>query len=170
MRKGDWQGRRQTGLFLVIATSVVTIDQLTKLWIRANLFPGASLPEEGFFRLTHVHNTGSAFGLLANQGFLLTVITLAGLLVILLLYRQLSSESVLGIAALGLVFGGAVGNLIDRLSLGYVTDFIDIRLWGDFHWPAFNLADSSITIGVFVLVYFLFRSLRKGGSYTRGVK
>lgn len=170
MRKGDWQSRRRTGLFLLIAASVIIIDQLTKLWIRSNLPLGASLPEEGFFRLTHVQNTGAAFGLLANQGFLLIIITLVGLLVIILLYRQLRLRTTLSTTALALIFGGAVGNLIDRLSLGYVTDFIDIRLWGDFHWQAFNLADSSITIGIFVLIYFLFWSLRKGGSYIRRVK
>lgn len=167
MQKGDWRGRGQTGLFLVIAALVVIIDQLTKLWIRNNLVLGASLPEEGFLRLTHVQNTGAAFGLLANQSFLLTIITIAGLLAIFLLYRQLYPGTTLGVAALGLVLGGAVGNLIDRLSLGYVTDFIDVRLWGNFHWPAFNFADSSITIGVLVLVYFLVWLLRKGGSYTR---
>ena len=170
MRKGDWQGRHQTRLFLVIATSVVIIDQLTKLWIRANLLPGTSLPEEDFFRLTHVQNPGAAFGLLANQGFLLIVVTLAGLLFIIFLYYWLSLQTVFGVAAFGLLFGGAVGNLIDRLRLGYVTDFIDIRLWGDFRWPVFNFADSSITIGVFVLAYFLFWSLRKEGSYNRRVR
>ncbi len=164
MQKADRQGKSQTLLFLLMAASVVTVDQLTKLWIRSNLFPGQSLPEEGSFRLTHVQNTGSAFGLLANQGFLLIIMALAGLAVILFLYHQFSFKTTLSIAALSLVFGGAVGNLIDRLRLGYVTDFIDIRLWGDFYWPAFNFADSSITIGIFILFYFLFKSFGKGGK------
>jgi len=62
--------------------------------------------------------------------------------------------------ALGLLVGGSLGNLVDRVRLGYVTDFIDIRLWGDFHWPAFNLADLAIVVGVILLVYFL-QGLRK---------
>lgn len=163
MPKVDWQGRHQTGLFLAIAASVVVVDQITKWWIRANLLPGVSLPEEGFLRLTHVQNTGTAFGLLANQSFLLTVIAVTGLLAILFFYRHLLRETTLSLVALSLVFGGAVGNLIDRLRLGYVTDFIDIRLWGDFHWPAFNFADSSITVGAIILACSLLWLIRKGG-------
>lgn len=163
MSKVDWQGRRQTGLFLAIAASVIVVDQTTKSWIRANLLPGVSLPEEGFLRLTHVQNTGTAFGLLANQSFLLTVIAVTGLLAILFFYRHLPRETTLSLVALSLVFGGAMGNLIDRLRLGYVTDFIDIRLWGDFHWPAFNFADSSITVGAIILGCSLLWLIRKGG-------
>jgi signal peptidase II len=62
---------------------------------------------------------------------------------------------------LGLVFGGAVGNLIDRIRFGYVTDFVDVRLWRDFHWPAFNVADSAITVGSIMLAVFIFFTLRK---------
>lgn len=123
--------------------------------------PGESLPETGFLRLTHVQNTGTAFGLFTNQAFLLTLIALVGLVIILLFYRYLSPASIVSSLALGLVLGGAVGNLIDRLRLGYVTDFIDVRLWHDFHWPAFNLADSAITVGAFTLAYFLVSSLKK---------
>lgn len=162
-------GRRwRAGLFLLIAAFVTAIDQATKLWIRSHLPLGESLPEVGFVRLTHVQNTGSAFGLFANQAFLLTLIAIVGLVVILLFYRYLSEYSVLGMLALGLVFGGAVGNLIDRLRLGYVTDFVDVRLWHGYHWPTFNVADSAITVGTIALACFVFWALRKENGHFSG--
>jgi len=155
----------RAGLFLLIAASVVAIDQTSKLWIRSHLPLGESLPESGFLRLTHVQNTGSAFGLFANQAFLLALVAIVGLLMILLFYRYLSEHSILGTLALGLVFGGAVGNLIDRLRFGYVTDFIDVRLWHDFHWPAFNVADSALTVGAIALACFIFWALKKENGH-----
>jgi signal peptidase II len=152
------QDRRKTGLFLNAAALVVILDQLSKLWIRDNLVPGESLPIVGRLNLTYIWNTGSAFGLLANQAFLLTILTLASLLIILLFLHYLHPATTLGIVSPGLIFGGAVGNLIDRLRLGYVTDFIDVRLWGNFHWPTFNLADTAVVVGIFTLIYFLYRS------------
>lgn len=125
--------------------------------------PGMSLPKEGFLRLTHVQNTGSAFGILTNQTFLLTVIALVGILFILLLYYQFFSPVTLSTTVLGLILGGAAGNLIDRLRFGYVTDFIDVLLWGDFHWPSFNFADASITVGALILVGSLLYSITKRG-------
>ena len=151
----------RAGLFLLIAAVVAAIDQATKLWIRSHLPLGESLPEVGFVRLIHVQNTGSAFGLFANQAFLLALIAVVGLVVILLFYRYLSEHSVLAVLSLGLVFGGAVGNLIDRIRFGYVTDFVDVRLWYGYHWPAFNVADSAITVGTIALACFVFGALRK---------
>lgn len=158
--------RRRIGLFLLTAASVVAIDQATKLCVRAHLLPGESLPEIGLLRLIHVQNTGSAFGLFANQGFLLSLIAIVGLIVILLFYHYLPESSILITLAFGLIFGGAVGNLIDRLRLGYVTDFIDVRLWHDFHWPAFNAADSAITVGAISLACFIFWTLKKESGHT----
>ncbi len=155
MRKG--QDRKKIALFLATAALIVALDQLSKLWIRANLTPGESLPQTGFLRLTYVTNTGSAFGLFANQAFLLTIITIASLLIILLFLRYLSPTTTLSNISLGLILGGAAGNLIDRLRLGCVTDFIDVRLWHTFHWPAFNLADAAIVIGIFSFIYFICR-------------
>lgn len=158
----------RAGLFLLIAAFVAAIDQATKLWIRSHLPLGESLPEVGFVRLTHVQNTGSAFGLFANQAFLLTLVAIVGLVLILLFYRYLSEYGVLGMSALGLVFGGAVGNLIDRLRLGYVTDFVDVRLWYGYHWPTFNVADSAITVGTIALACFIFWALRKENGHFTG--
>jgi signal peptidase II len=96
--------------------------------------------------------------LLANQTFLLIIVTIASLLAILLFLRYLSPATTLSIAFISLILGGAVGNLIDRLHLGYVTDFIDFRLWDNFHWPAFNFADAAITVGIFTFIYSLYLS------------
>jgi signal peptidase II len=150
--------RRRLGLFLIVAALVVTFDQLSKLWIRAHLALGESLPLTGRLSLTYVGNTGSAFGLLANRTFLLVIIGIASLLIVLLFLRYLSQVTTLSMISIGLIWGGAVGNLIDRLRFGYVTDFIYFRLWGNFYWPAFNIADAAITVGVFVLIYSFYKS------------
>jgi len=110
----------------------------------------------GLFRLTHIHNTGAAFGLFQGQSFLLTIVGSVGVAFILLyalfLYRQFPFlDNRLGKSALGLILGGAVGNLTDRLRFGYVTDFICVGTW----WPAFNIADSAITVGTIIFAYSL---------------
>jgi signal peptidase II len=156
-RDSAWRG----GLFVLIAACIIALDQITKLWVRSNLALYESIPIFGPVSLTNVRNTGSAFGLFVNQAFLLTLIAIVGVIAILLFYRYFSKSSILGISALGLVFAGAIGNLIDRLRFGYVTDFLDVRLWGDFHWPAFNVADSAITVGSILLIVFVFTSLGK---------
>jgi signal peptidase II len=164
--KVAWQ---QRSAFFIIALLVVSVDQLSKLWIELNLKIGESLPEAGFFRLTHIHNTGASFGLFQNQNLVLTVIGVIGIGVLLFLvifmYRRchfLSTASVK--ISLGLILGGMVGNLIDRLSSGYVTDFIDFSFW-----PAFNVADSAVVIGAIVLAYSLLR-LAKSGRPSDGEK
>jgi signal peptidase II len=136
-----------------IALGVVIVDQLTKLWIM-NEF---ALHEEqtiipGFFNLVYVTNTGAAFGFLAGsrtwmrQAFFVTVAVVA-LVVIVLAYGHLKRQSKIFIYSLGLIGGGAIGNLIDRLRYGSVVDFLDFYV-GTHHWPAFNAADSAITVGV----------------------
>ena len=169
MPEAEWQGSGwRGGLFLIIAAFVVALDQISKLWVNSHLDLNETIPLVGCLSLTHARNTGSAFGLFANQAFLLTLVAIVGLVVILLFYRYLSKSNILGILALGLVFGGALGNLIDRLRFGYVTDFVDVRLWGDFHWPAFNVADSAITVGSIVLAIFVFLTFRKEGGRSPG--
>ncbi len=144
-RRSGW--RRSAALFL-IALLVAAADQLSKNWIRSNLLVGQSYFETGFFRITHVNNTGAAFGLFQGQSFILTIVGMAGIAIFLVytlvIYRGAPFlDSMLNRAALGLVFGGTLGNLIDRLRFGQVTDFIDFSFW-----PAFNIADSAITVGV----------------------
>jgi signal peptidase II len=137
----------------MIAALVVTFDQLSKLWIRTHFAIGESLPLIDRLSLTYVTNTGAAFGLLANQTLFLIIMGIASLFIILLFLRYLSPVTTLSIVSIGLLWGGALGNLIDRLRFGHVTDFIDFRLWGGFHWPTFNIADAAITVGVFTLIY-----------------
>ena len=149
-------------IFLLIAVVVVVLDQISKSWIRSHLALGESFPEIGRLLIIHLQNTGSAFGLFTGQGFLLTIIALVGLVVILMFFRYLSQSSPLGTIALGLVFGGAIGNLTDRLRIGAVTDFIYIRLWNDFYWPAFNVADSALSVGIIALLIFIIMGIIKG--------
>lgn len=157
---------RRNVVFFLTVLLVMAADQFSKIWIRANLTTGESLPETGLFRLTHIHNSGAAFGLFQGQSFSLTIVALIGI-VVLLLFVFLSSrrftffDNKLSKPTLGLVLGGTAGNLIDRLRLGYVTDFIDIGIW-----PAFNIADSAITIGIFLLAYSLLFLTRADPSRT----
>jgi signal peptidase II len=152
--------------FLLIAALVVAFDQITKSWISTNLLPGESLPEICHIRIIHAQNTGAAFGLFTNQSFILTIIAVIGLIVILFFRRYLPQSSITSNFALGLIFGGALGNLADRIRIGYVTDFIYIRLWNDVYWPAFNVADASITVGVFLLAFLLIKGLKGEHDFT----
>ena len=136
-------------LFFVIAGLVVVLDQVTKYVVRANLALGESFPDEGPLRITYVTNTGAAFGILQGQTLFLMVTTFFGLAAILLYYIYPPMEHGILRLALGLQLGGAVGNLADRVRVGKVTDFIDIG-----PWPNFNLADSSIVVGVVIIVAF----------------
>jgi len=147
-------------VFFLVATLVVVGDQLSKSWIRSNLAIGQSLPQGGFFFLTHIHNTGAVFGLFRDHSFSLTIVGFVGI-VILFVYafyvcrRFPLLNNALSKTALGSILGGTIGNLIDRLRFGYITDFIGVGIW-----PPFNVADASITVGVVVfagsLIYLLF--------------
>jgi len=163
---------KKAALCLLVIALVSASDQLSKLWIRAHLELGESLSITDRLSFIYIENTGSAFGLLANQTFLIIIVSIAALLFILLFLRYLSPATTLSIVSIGLIMGGAVGNLIDRLRFGYVTDFIYFRLWGNFHWPAFNIADAAITVGVFVLIYSFYRSgiFRKAYERDHGPK
>jgi signal peptidase II len=151
-------------LGLLVALPVVAFDQLTKWWILAEVMdPPKTIAVTGFFNLVLVWNRGVSFGLFGSESawgpILLTVLALgiaAGLVVWL---RR--AESRLAAAAIGLVLGGAIGNVIDRVRFGAVVDFLDFHAAG-YHWPAFNVADSAISVGVGLLLYDgLFESRRK---------
>ena len=155
-----WGNWRRNVFFLLVALLVVAADQLSKTWIKFNLAFGQSVPETGFPRITHIQNTGAAFGLFQGQSFALTIIAIFGviffLVLALIIHRRLTFlGSRLGMSALGLILGGTIGNLIDRLRLGYVTDFIDVGFW-----PAFNIADSAVVIGTILFAYSLFSVAR----------
>jgi len=164
MRKvSSLSGRWRTFVFFLTAWLVVYADQLSKLWIRSNLDIGQSLFEVGIFQIIRFPpNTGAAFGLFPHQSFALTIVAIVGI-ALLLVYafvispRFLSLDNLLGRSALGLILGGTIGNLIDRLRFDGVTDFISIGIW-----PAFNLADSAIVVGVILFAYSLLRLARAG--------
>ena len=139
--------------------AALVTDQLSKYLVLTNMYPGQSIPESGFFRLTYVTNTGSASGLFPNQTLFLIVASFLGIGILLVFYHiHRVSSSILRIS-LGLQLGGAIGNLMDRLRLGYVVDFLDVGAW-----PVFNLADSAIVVG---LVGLVFTMLTAGGAPER---
>jgi len=138
---------------LLIIFLVVVFDQLSK-WQVMNTFVLFESREimPGLFNLTYLHNSGAAFGFLAgNHGpwrqIFFVLIAFAALVFILVAFKHFRHKSLLYIYSLGLIGGGAVGNLIDRLRFGYVIDFLDFYVKGH-HWPAFNVADSAICVGV----------------------
>ncbi|MDA1062609.1 MAG: signal peptidase II [Chloroflexi bacterium] len=140
-------------LFTAIAVAVVALDQATKAIVRGWLDQREVWPD-GFdlIRITHVENSGAAFGILQGAGPLLIVSSLVGVAVVIFFLRSAPAGDRLYSTALALILGGAVGNLIDRLLRGEVTDFIDPT-----HYPAFNLADSAIVVGVCALILLAFR-------------
>ena len=144
-------------LFWAAAALVVALDQTTKELVRAFMAPGDLWPSADWpVRLHYVTNTGAAFGILRDQTGFLVLTTLVGLAAIYLYYRFPPFDHPAVPVAVGMMLGGAVGNLLDRLRLGSVTDFIDFP-----RYPAFNVADSSIVIGIAVLaVTYLFLSAR----------
>ena len=133
-------------VLLLAIVAVLAADQLSKYLVRANMRLGESWPSDGLFRLTHGTNTGSAFGLLPNQTVLLTVASVAAIGFLVYFYRVYAMPRRLLRLAIGLQLGGALGNLIDRVRAGEVVDFIDVGAW-----PIFNLADSSIVVGMTML-------------------
>ncbi|MBI2916415.1 MAG: signal peptidase II [Chloroflexi bacterium] len=144
--------------FYVVALAVVVLDQITKFLVRTYIPLGQSIPKDSLVRLTHVTNTGAAFGLFQGQAALflwLGIVTMAVVL-LLLFYRSPTFGNPWARLALGLELGGGVGNLIDRVRWGQVVDFVDVGFW-----PVFNVADSSISVGVVVLAAYLFLSGRK---------
>ena len=141
---------RRDLLFFSTAAAVLALDQITKHVIRATLERGETFPEDWPVRFVHVTNTGAAFGILQEQNAFLVITTAIGVAAILLYYWYPPFEHAIMTAAVGMILGGAVGNLSDRLRLGEVTDFIDFP-----RYPSFNVADSSIVVGVTVLIILL---------------
>lgn len=155
-------------LFISIAAVIIALDQLTKYLIRINIPIGASLDEVCRVTIVHISNTGAAFGLFPGNAIILTVVAFIGLIVIFIFYRYISKSSLLAAISLGLIFGGALGNQVDRIRFGHVTDFIYVRLWGDFYWPAFNVADSAISVGMVLLIWFIIAgSIKKDDSRSK---
>jgi signal peptidase II len=149
-------------VFAGIALLVVVTDQLSKWWIVSNLALGEVLADFGFFQVIRVQNTGAAFGIFKGHPMVFTIIDFVGIAVLLALVlflsrRWLFFDKMWVRSGIGLILGGTIGNLIDRLRLGQVTDYLDFKVW-----PAFNVADASITVGVIILIFcilFLYKTL-----------
>ena len=135
---------------LQLAALSLALDQLTKFVVRQTLEWHYSWPAYGFFRFTHVQNTGSAFGLFQGNNLPLLIVSLVGVAVLAYIYRTQERPGILMRVSIALMLGGALGNLVDRIWQGHVTDFIDIG-----PWPVFNLADSSIVVGLVILAWVL---------------
>ncbi len=151
-------------VFVLTAAVIITADQLTKNWIRTYTgeFP---IFKAGIFRIIDVHNTGSSFGLFQDHNFILTIVAITGIVLVLgfavlITFRYPLLDTWFSKFTLGLILGGTAGNLIDRLSRGYVTDFIDIG-----PWPTFNVADSSMICGVILLALFILFSRRVKAAF-----
>lgn len=143
-------------VLLITSAVVLLLDQMTKWYIDTRFFLGESvIVLENFFQITYVRNPGAAFGLLSEHAirlpFFITV-AVAASAGILWYLRRLEDGQKLLVFALSLVFSGAVGNLIDRIRIGEVIDFIYVH-WYEHYWPAFNVADSAITVGVALLLF-----------------
>lgn len=157
--------RGRLRLFLIVAVLAVIIDQLSKLWIGANRPQIELLP--GFLDLLYTENTGAIFGLVHNHAEAFIALGIAGVMVILVFLHYFPPATTLGVVSFALILSGAVGNLIDRIRLGYVIDFVSLHLRDLFRWPAFNVADTALTVGILVLIYYFYKSRVFGKAYER---
>ncbi len=141
-------------LFALITFFGIIIDQITKIAVDRTMQISDSITiVEHFFHLTYVRNRGAAFSFLSDASWRLPFfisITIIAALVILVAFQKMRDDQRLAHTSLAMIFSGAVGNLIDRIRLGEVIDFLDVH-WYQHHWPAFNVADSLICVGVFLL-------------------
>ncbi len=141
---------RRDAAFFLIAASIFVLDQVTKVIVRASLDRGEAWPDRDWIlNIVNVSNSGAAFGILQGQTLFLVITSLVGVAAIALYYIFPPLEHGLLRAALALQLGGAAGNMIDRVRTGEVTDFINFSFW-----PAFNVADASISIGVVTIIAF----------------
>ena len=149
---------------ILISLIVVILDQFTKAVITNYFILHQSIEViRGLFNITYIRNPGAAFGILRDvsgtfRTIFLTGISFTALIIIFFVYRNIKDTA--SRIAFSLIAGGAFGNLVDRIRFGEVIDFLDFYI-GRYHWPAFNVADSAITVGVFIAVLFLYRD--KGG-------
>ena len=135
-------------LVLSLIISITLLDQITKYLIRHYFYLGSSVPViSGVFNLSYTQNTGAAFGMLQGAGIFLIILSIVVLVLLVIYRRSIFGDGILYRIGIGFVAGGIIGNLIDRLCLGYVVDFLDFY-WRTSHFPAFNVADASICIGV----------------------
>ena len=142
--------------FYAISFAIVILDQLTKKIILAKMALRDVVEVTSFFDIVHLHNYGAAFSFLHNAGgwqrYFLSAISIL-VSIVLPFYIKKNQHDIFLAIGLTLVLGGAIGNLVDRLFLGYVVDFVSLHIDDIFYWPAFNVADSAISLGVILLIY-----------------
>lgn len=151
-------------ILLVVSLLVLLLDQASKLYIDRTMQLHSSITViDRFFNITYVRNQGAAFGMLANSSFRLPffiLVSAVAVCVILVVVKRLREDQKFAAVSLSLIFSGALGNLIDRVRLGEVIDFLDVH-WFDHHWPAFNIADSAICVGVALLAIDMYLEEKK---------
>jgi signal peptidase II len=150
--------------WLGVSALVIVLDQMSKAWITSHFGYGEILVVLSVFNLVLVHNTGAAFSFLSDAGgaqrWLFSIIAIVASVWIVWLLRRHGTQPLFALA-LSMILGGALGNLIDRIAYGYVVDFLQFH-WDEHFFPAFNLADSAITCGAFLLILDSFRGKRHG--------
>ena len=148
--------RPRVVLVVAVAVLVFALDRVTKLAVESSLPLGGSIDVVGqWVRISHVTNSGAAFGLLPERTTLLSIMSVVAVLAIVFYYRRLAADSRLIAATLGMQLGGAVGNLVDRIGQGYVVDFVDVGVPGGVRFWSFNVADSSIVVGIIAVTALL---------------
>jgi len=151
-------------VLLAVTPLILLVDQLTKLYIDRTMKLYQSIPVvDGLFSITYLRNRGAAFSFLAEASWRLPFFLLAtviAVIAILVAFTKLRDEQHFAAVSLTMILAGAVGNLIDRVRMGEVIDFLDVY-WKNHHWPAFNVADSAICVGVALLAFDMFREEKR---------
>ena len=165
--KGGLRGVRFTlSKWLSLSALVIVLDQLSKAWITSHFVYGEKFYVHSVFDLVLAHNTGAAFSFLHDAGgmqrWLFSIIAIVASVWIVWLLRRHNAQMLFALA-LSLILGGALGNLIDRIAHGHVVDFLSFH-WNEHYFPAFNVADSAITCGAFLLIIDSFRGVRHGSA------
>jgi len=144
---------------LLLALAIVLIDQLSKFYIQAHMMPNMSIPViQDVFHITYILNPGAAFGLFEHQTIVFVIIAILMIAAVIYFYPQIPRQYRLLRFGIGLLVGGAIGNVIDRIKTGYVVDFFDFRIW-----PIFNVADMGIVCGVGCIIFTILYLYKEDG-------
>ena len=156
---------RRLALVGGVAVVVFVLDRLTKTWVETSIpvYEGRPVVDD-VLRIVHTQNSGAAFGLLPERTTLLSVLSVVAVVAILYYYRQIASASPFIALTLGMQLGGAMGNLVDRVGQGYVVDFVDVGIPGGWRFWAFNVADSSIVLGIVFVTFLLWQEDRRSAK------
>jgi len=164
--KEDLSGKQRISVRIVwtVAIAAIFLDQASKILVESMMKLGQSDTVIGdLFRLTYINNAGGAFGIFLGGGWFYFVASIVAVVMILFYLRRISVHQILPRLSLAMILGGALGNLIDRLRRGVVTDFLDFGI-GNTRWPVFNLADAFITVGVILFLLSMMRAQKEGAE------